>query len=118
MIADIVDENELATGQRQEGMFVAAVTFVDKATDGIGGLLAGIALDLIHFPRGAAPGTVPPDTLFNLGLVVGPGLMVLYSLSLIFFSRYRLTRERHQEIFTALEHRRGESFSRHLPSSE
>ncbi len=114
MIADLVDENELATGNRQEGMFMAAITFVDKATDGIGSLLAGIALDMIHFPSGAEPGTIPPDKIFNLGLVVGPGLMVLSILSLIFFSRYRLTRERHREILTALEHRRGESFSRHL----
>lgn len=32
-----------------------------------------VALDLIAFPRGVAPGLVPPDKIFLLGLAVGPG---------------------------------------------
>ena len=109
MIADVVDESELATGKRQEGMFMAAIAFSVKATSGSGGLFAGIALDLIAFPKLAEPGTVPPEKVFQLGLAVGPGLLVLYVFTLVFLSRYRITRERHTEILAELEQRRLEA---------
>ncbi len=106
MIADTVDENELLNGRRQEGVFMAAIAFVIKATSGVGGFIAGIALDVIAFPTQAAPGAVPPETLFGLGLVVGPGSTLLIVVSLFFMARYRLTRERHTEILEELETRR------------
>ncbi len=105
MIADIVDEHELDTGRRQEGMFVAAIAFVGKATSGLGGFLAGVGLDAIGFPRGAAAGAVPGQKLFQLGLVVAPILMVLYLLSLVCLSRYRITREQHLSTLAALTRR-------------
>jgi Na+/melibiose symporter-like transporter len=105
MIADVVDESELVTGKRQEGMFSSAITFTAKATSGLGGFIAGIALDIIDFPKMAEPGTVPPDKVFKLGLAVGPGIMILFLLSLIFLSRYRLTRERHSEVLEELASR-------------
>jgi Na+/melibiose symporter-like transporter len=107
MIADTIDEAELSTGRRQEGMFMSAVTFTGKATSGVGGFLAGLALDLIHFPTQAQPDSVPPENLFKLGLAVGPGLLLFYLLTLYFVSRYRITRERHAEILLELERRRG-----------
>jgi Na+/melibiose symporter-like transporter len=106
MVADLVDENELATGRRQEGMFTSALTFAAKATSGLGGLFAGIALDVIAFPKGAAAGSVPPGKVFALGLVVGPGLVLLYVATLYFLSRYRVTRENHAQILAALASRR------------
>jgi Na+/melibiose symporter-like transporter len=106
MLADVVDEGELATGRRQEGMFNATISFAAKATSGLGGLVAGIALDLIAFPRGADPGSVPAGKVQALGLAVGPGLMVLFLITLIFVSRYRITRESHRQVLAALERRR------------
>jgi Na+/melibiose symporter-like transporter len=105
MIADVVDENELRTGKRQEGMFVSAIAFSAKATSGIGGLMAGVALDLIQFPTGAAPGTIAADKVFKLGLAVGPGMMLLYLMTLIFLSRYHITRARHREVLAELARR-------------
>ena len=105
MLADIVDEHELRTGKRQEGLFLSVLSFIGTATAGLGGLLAGIALDLIAFPKGAAIGTVPAATIFKLGFVFGPGLMGLHLLSLFFVSRYRITRAQHQHIRSQLAHR-------------
>jgi Na+/melibiose symporter-like transporter len=105
MIQDAVDENELETGQRQEGVFVSAIAFTGKAISGLGNLLGGIALQLIDFPVRAAPGTVPQDKVNLLGWAVGPGLMLLYILAFVFLRRYRITRERHGEILDALERR-------------
>ena len=109
MIADTVDENEVRTGLRQEGIFVSAIAFTTKATSGLGSFVAGVALDLIAFPRGAEPGTVDPDKIYALGLAVGPGLIVLYFFMLFFFTRYKMTREQHQEILAELDRRRLEA---------
>ena len=108
MIADVVDENELATGLRQEGLFMATITFTTKATSGLGGLFAGIAIDLVRFPRQAAIGSVAPETIRALGLAVGPGLMVFYVLTLLFVARYRLTRAVHRRVLAELDRRRAE----------
>ena len=96
MLADIVEESEISTGRREEGLFFAARTFAQKATSGVGTLFAGIALDLIHFPRGAESGTVPDDVVFNLGLIYGPMLAVFYVLALAAMGFYRITRAGHR----------------------
>lgn len=107
MIADTVDENEVSTGKRQEGIFFSAITFSAKAASGLGGFFAGVTLDVIQFPRMALPGSVAEGKIFTLGLAVGPGLMVFFLLALLFLSRYQLTRARHREIVAEL--RRSES---------
>ena len=103
MLADIVEESEISTGRREEGLFFAARTFAAKATSGVGTLFAGVALDLIHFPRGAAPGTAPADTVFNLGLIYGPLLMVFYLLALGSMCFYRITRSGHRDHLRVLQ---------------
>jgi Na+/melibiose symporter-like transporter len=105
MIADVVDENELDTGLRQEGMFTSAIAFAAKSASGIGGFAAGVSLDLIRFPRTADPGAVPPEKVAALGLVVGPGLVVFYLVTLIFVSRYRITRAGHEQTLAELARR-------------
>ncbi len=108
MIADTVDEGELQTGLRQEGVYSAAISFSAKAASGIGSLAAGIALDLIQFPRMVSEITsVPDDKIFLLGLAVGPGMLVLYLIMLLLLRLYPITRERHTEILAALAARRG-----------
>ena len=106
MIADVMDESELETGKRQEGMFSSAIAFSAKATSGIGGLLAGVALDVIRFPTQASPGEVGDEQVFLLGLAVGPCMFVLYLLTLIFLRQYRITRARHEEVLAELARRR------------
>ncbi|HUL81300.1 MAG TPA: MFS transporter, partial [Gammaproteobacteria bacterium] len=103
MLADVVEDSEIKTARREEGLFFAARTFAAKATSGIGTLFAGVALDLIHFPRGAAPGTAPPDTVFNLGLIYGPLLMVFYLLALGSMAFYRITRAGHSANLRTLQ---------------
>lgn len=105
-LADIADEQELTTGRRQEGIFYAARSFFAKASSGLGHLLAGIAIDLIHFPVGAKPGTVPTDTVFHLGLIDGPVAIVPGIIAVFFYLRFRLTREQHAQIQAELQARR------------
>ena len=86
----------------------SAIAFSAKAATGIGTFLAGAALDLVHFPRpspGEAPPVIPPEQATVLGWIVGPGLFGLWLVTLLFLSRYRLTREEHARILGELARR-------------
>jgi Na+/melibiose symporter-like transporter len=108
MFADIADEIELETGERQEGIIYSARAFAGKAANAFGTVVGGIALDLIAFPKTALPGTVEPDVIFNLGLVQGPVTSIFTLAGLLLYLGYRLNRQRHKEIVTALAKQRAE----------
>ena len=103
MIGDIVDENELATGKRQEGLYYSARAFFAKASYSFGHFFAGLALDLfVRLPFEAVPGQLDDDILVRLGITAGPVMSFAAILSLLAYSRYKLTREQHREILRAL----------------
>lgn len=109
MVADTIDEQELRTGQRQEGVFSAAIGFSGKAISGFGILIAGILLDLvIGFPQGAQPDDLAQPVITRLGLVMGYMLPFLYFLPLALVRTYSLSRREHGEILEQLAQRAGE----------
>jgi GPH family glycoside/pentoside/hexuronide:cation symporter len=69
MVADIVEDSEVSTGRRSEGVFVAANSFVQKAVSGIGIFASSLLLGAIGFPQDAKPGQVDPQVVSRLGLV-------------------------------------------------
>lgn len=97
MIADLVEASQLRTGRRSEGVYYAATTFTRKTTQGLGVLAAGVILSVIAFPEGAAPGTVPADTLWWLGALYAPSLLVLWLGTLYCISRYKIDKAGHEE---------------------
>jgi len=111
MMADVCDEHEYQSGRRQEGAFFAAVSFSAKATSGFGAVIAGWALEFIDWPTGAEIRTaadVPPETLLNMGIFYGPIIASLGFISVIFYTQYRLTPERHAEMLVELAERRAD----------
>jgi Na+/melibiose symporter-like transporter len=120
MIADVVDEQELVTGERQEGMFYSAVAFSGKAVSGIGAMTGGLLLSIIQFPANVDATTVPPDVIFRMGIFMGPMMGVLYLVPILIYLLYRLDRHRHFEIreqLTRLRHSRLEDATEPLQSS-
>lgn len=97
MVADIVEDSQLETGRRSEGVFFAARSFIAKSVNGMGVLAATMLLAAIGFPRYAKPGRVSPHVIFNLGLVYVPVLFGLYLVSLAFIAGYRISRDTHEE---------------------
>ena len=97
MVADIVEESELVTGRRSEGIFFAARSFAQKAVHGIGTFLATMILVAVDFPREAHLGEVQPETIRHLGMVYVPVVMLLYVGALIFLTGYRISRESHSD---------------------
>ena len=72
MIADLVEEAELRTHRRSEGLFFAAATFMRKWGEGLGIVVAGFVLSWVGLATGAQQGQVPVDTLIRLGTVYIP----------------------------------------------
>ena len=97
MIADVVEDSELSTGRRSEGLFFAGNSLIQKAVTGLGVFAAGIVLWLAHFPTNAMPGRVDPAIIRNFALIYVPAVFVIYGLSLAVISRFPITRERHEE---------------------
>lgn len=97
MVADLVESNELKTGRRNEGVYYAAITFTRKATQGFGVLAGGLILSVIAFPEGAAPETVSEDTLWWLGALYAPTIVLLWSAMLYSISRYKIGKADHEE---------------------
>ena len=109
MVADMVDEHEFHTGARKEGVFFAAVAFATKATTGFGQLVGGMVIDVVQLDPGAAPGTVDPGVVWNLGFIQGPIISLSFLVPLFLFRRLDLTRERHAEIRRGLDARSASS---------
>jgi GPH family glycoside/pentoside/hexuronide:cation symporter len=97
MIADIVEQSELLTGRRSEGIFFAARSFIRKSVSGVGVLLATTILSVINFPTDAVPGAVAPEVIFNLGLLYVPAIFTLYIISIGAIFAYRITRDIHED---------------------
>jgi glycoside/pentoside/hexuronide:cation symporter, GPH family len=97
MIADVVEDSELRTGRRSEGLFFAAAAFINKAVTGVGIFASSMILAAIAFPAGAQPGAVDPGVVRDLGLVYLPTLGLLYGAAIFFVSLYKITRESHAE---------------------
>lgn len=104
MMADAADEHEHLFGARREGLYFAGISFSAKASSGLGALIAGVALDLLGFPSGAAgygPAVAAAAT-HGLGLVYGPGAAVLTCVSIAMLAQYRRSAQDHAEVQEAL----------------
>lgn len=106
MIADTIDQNELTTGRRQEAIYTSAYTFSMKATSGLGGLTAGVALQLIRFPQGVEAADVPQETLNALGMTVSAVIVAFWFISLLILRVYPLSREAHADILEKIDARK------------
>ena len=107
-LADIADENEVRFGQRQEGVLYSARSFFSKVDLAVGTFLAGVTLDMIAFPKDAAPGEVDPNAVFWLGVMDSPAAIVPAMIGIAFYSGYRLNRSKHAEIREELDRRNGQ----------
>ena len=95
MLADSVEENEIRTSQRTEGLYFAAAFFVQKCVSGLGIFAAGLVLAWIKFPENARPGMVAPQVLRNLALTYVPLIVVLLGASIFCITFYRIGRATH-----------------------
>lgn len=105
MLPDVIDLDELQTGQRREGILYGLVVLVYKLGTAIAFFLVGKILDfsgfLSHSPGEKIP--IQPDSaLWAIQLIIAPlpALTLIITLLLTYF--YPITREIHGEILVKL----------------
>ena len=104
MIADVVEESELKTQRRSEGVFFAAITFSRKIVQGLGVFSAAIILSLAGFPDGArdADVVIPQDAINRLGLYYMVAVFTMWMAMIAVLATYRIDRKTHEQNLAAL----------------
>lgn len=96
MLADVVEEVQVKTGRRSEGVLFAADSLLRKVTTSFASAVPGLFLTLAHYPRLAKPGQVPQPVLTHLALMYLPTVTVLYLCSTGMLLLYRIDRKQHE----------------------
>jgi len=113
--ADIIDWDELRTGERKEGAYFAVWSFVRKGAFGLTAGATGIAL--------AATGFVPnaeqqQGTLLAMRALFGLFPGACYLVGTLLFLRFRFTQAEHRAVLAALATRRAAAGRERLKSPE
>ncbi|MBX3481959.1 MFS transporter [Phenylobacterium sp.] len=114
MMADAADEHEHVFGTRREGLYFSGLGFAGKAAAGVGAMVGGFALDLMHFPAqaGAKVGAaIPEDVIGKLILAWGFVPATMSVIGALIFMPYAITRVRHAEIAAGLKVKRAADVS-------
>ncbi|MCB0324238.1 MAG: MFS transporter, partial [Bdellovibrionales bacterium] len=102
IVPDVVEFDELKSGERREGLFYGGTTFSYKAATGLAFLISTSVLQLTGYAAGVAQ---TPLALGAIRVLTGP-FPALALLGAVFLAmRYPLTRERHAQIVAALKER-------------
>lgn len=102
LAADIVEDQELKSGRRSEGVMAAANIFVAKATSGMGIFASSLVLGLVGFPDDAVPGQIDASVIRNLAVIFVPTVLLIHTGAIACILRYRITRESHAATVAAL----------------
>lgn len=106
MMADLVEQSELKTGRRSEGIFVAAVTFIRKMVTGLGVMAASVILTLAQIAPGADPSSVSAQSAYDLGFYYVPTILALWFAMMGAIAAYSLDRAGHEDNLRRLRERR------------
>ncbi|MEN9228408.1 MAG: MFS transporter [Gloeomargarita sp. HHBFW_bins_205] len=108
LLPDVIEWEELRTGQRREGIFYSLMVFLQKVGLALGLFLVGQALEWSGFVKTVAgqPEPVQPvSALLAIRWLIGPLPTLVLLLSLVFAYYYPITREKHAEIVLRLAER-------------
>ena len=109
MIPDVVDSDELNTGQRREGIFYSFMILLQKLGLALALFLVGQALELSGFIARipGKPIPVQPDSaLFAIRVAIAPLPTVFLIVGLILTYFYPITKEVHADILRQLKARK------------
>ena len=107
MVADIVEDSEVQTGRRSEGIFYAGISFIRKLAQASGVFVATLVLTFAGIQEGAQPDKVTDSSLTSLGWGYAVTLLAAWTLMMFCVSFYRISRESHESNLAALAEREG-----------
>jgi GPH family glycoside/pentoside/hexuronide:cation symporter len=106
MMPDVIELDELRTGQRREGVFYGFMVFLQKLGLALGLFLVGLALELQGFSEGAGIGEQPASALTAIRVMIGPVPAAVLLCGIVLTAFYPISRQKHQELLAALKERR------------
>ncbi|MEI7646192.1 MAG: MFS transporter [Chloroflexales bacterium] len=111
MMPDVIEYDELRTGQRREGVFYGLMVLLQKFGLAAGQFIIGLVLQLAGYisTEGQTPTTQPDSALFAIRLLIGPIPTVILILGMITTAFYPLTKQKHAEIMAELARRKAQS---------
>jgi GPH family glycoside/pentoside/hexuronide:cation symporter len=110
MVPDVVEYDEVRSGQRREGSYYAFASFFQKLATGVALWAMAQALALTGYitPDSGASLPVQPEAAVNaIRFFTGPIPAVLLVLAIAFAWKYPITRETHQSTLRELAEREG-----------
>ncbi|MGK7933143.1 MAG: MFS transporter [Microcystaceae cyanobacterium] len=108
MLPDVVDLDELKTGERREGIFYGLVVQLQKMGIAFSVFLVGKFLDLSGYIPSTSGNIIqvqPDSALLAIRLVIAPIPTIVLTLGLISAYFYPITRSVHQDIMSQLKQR-------------
>jgi GPH family glycoside/pentoside/hexuronide:cation symporter len=104
--ADIIDYDELQTGERKEGIYTAAWNFIRKAGAGLAIGASGLLLQWAGYDGEAE---VQSEAVRTTILVIAGGVPAIgYAIGMILFSRFSFNSAEHAGVLAQLRQRRDE----------
>ena len=95
MMADIVEDSEIKTDRRSEGLFYAARSFAAKAVSAMGIFIAGFIVTMVGLDGIKDVADMTDAMRFDLASFFLPIYCGLYLLGLYLISKYRIDRATH-----------------------
>ncbi len=105
---DVIDWDELRTGERHEGIYYGAKNFIRKLTTAFAIFLALQVLGWLGYqvpPEGATQFTQPDSAIWGIRLLTGPMGAALLGAVLVVAWYYPLDRQRHKRVLRLLARR-------------
>ena len=104
IIPDVIEYDELATGQRREGLLYALFTFGQKVAGSVGVFSTAIVTAVFGYQEGTAVQSA--ETVRGLAIGIGPLTAIVYVGAIVVLLRLHVSRESHAEVVRELERRR------------
>lgn len=96
MIADIVEDAQVKTGRRTEGIFFAGNFFIQKCATGFGIFISGMIISWAGLSTQTAPDAVATDVIDRLTTAYVLLVAILAVLSAMVFARFPIRRHDHE----------------------
>lgn len=106
MTADVIDYDEIETGNRREGAFAACASWIMKLGVALGSWASGEILDQVGFKQSLG-GDQSPHTIFMIRILLASIPVIGLVVALGFLIRFPLTPKKMAELRQQLEARRG-----------
>ena len=106
LVADVIEDAEVKTGRRSEGLLMSADNLFKKLVSGAGILISGFMLKIVAFPAGAKRGEVDPEIIQRLGVIYLPTVATLFGFGILCLFAFNIDRAKHEDNLSILRDRK------------